>query len=97
MPTPLPSASRSTLLNQASRASTALWGSSTITPINEVQGACTTSRQKYSSVGRVVPGIGLAAAESVALVGITQFHALLAPSAAPFGFSHGKRKRFPAG
>src|SRR5882672_9626324 len=95
MPTPWPSASLSTFVNQARRSSDLLKGSSSWKPMNEVQGACSTMRQKYSSGGSVASGIGLEFTKSVAFVGTTAGQALPCPKARPLGLSHGNRNRFP--
>src|ERR1700732_3254282 len=70
------SASLSTFENQARRPSDGLKGLSSWKPMNDVQGACRTKRQKYSSGGSVASGIGLEFTNSVALVGTTAGHAL---------------------
>src|SRR5258708_32363734 len=76
MPTPWPSASLSTLANQARLPSALLKGLSTWKPMNEAHGACSTTRQKYSSSGSVAFGIGLEFTNSVASVGTTAGQAL---------------------
>ena len=51
-------------------------------------------RQKYSSTGKFMSGIGLACKYCVALVGAKLAHEAF--WTIPLGFSHGKRNRFPA-
>src|SRR4029077_16959211 len=71
MPTPLPSGSLSTLVNHCSFASAELNGWSIWQPMNDVPGACSTTRQRYSSSGSVALGIGFAFTTWVAFSGRT--------------------------
>src|SRR5215813_2123615 len=92
MPTPLPSASFVTFVNQSRLASAAPNGMSTWKPMKAFHGACRTKRQKYSSSGSCAFGMTPALTYCVALTGMTAEK--LRPC--PLGLTHGNRNRLPA-
>src|SRR3954454_12561088 len=98
IPTGFPSDSLSTLVRQG-RSGLVFPGNgaSTRKPIKLCHGATRSKSQKYSSSGAVQPRIGPIAMYLVRLVGSTVCQSLETPNASPCVFSHGNRKRLPAG
>src|SRR6185437_4304038 len=94
-PTVEPSASLPTFETHALVVSEGLYGTSTVKPMNIDHGAWSTIRQKYSSTGKLAPGIGSPAIGWLPFPEKTDPQ-LCWPTAWPLGFSHGNNIRLPA-